>query len=315
MDAAAGRGLRHVRYSVEGDGLDLNVVRAGQEGAPCVVFVHGYPDTHRVWVPTMARLVQALDLVAYDVRGAGESDAPSSVEGYRIPHLVNDLIAVVDWVSPDAPVHLVGHDWGSAVCWDAVLRAGTDRQLRGRIASYTSISGPSRGHFAAWMNKSRHGDRRQRLDMARQLRRSWYMLWFQVPRLPEVGLRALLAGPPWVRGHYGLRDPAPTLVSDAINGLGIYRANLRDHEAERHPLQTDIPVQLIVPRRDPFLIPELYDDLPLWCSKLTRRDIDAGHWVQRSRADQVASWIEAFVSSAPPSAPTWRRSLPIADPD
>lgn len=303
------------RSSVEGDGLELNVVSAGPKDGTCIVFVHGYPDTSRVWTETVARLTGEFRCIAYDVRGAGGSDAPATIEGYRMPHLVSDLASVIDWVSPDAPVHLVGHDWGSATCWDAVLRSATDRRLRGRIASYTSIGGSGRGHLSAWMHKSRRGDWRQRLDYVRQVRRFWYMLWFQVPGLPEIGVRATLAAPGWMRRHYGLGEPAPTIGRDAVNGLGLYRANVRDHSAERHPLQTDIPVQLIVAMRDPFTLPTVYDDLALWCSDLTRHDIDAGHWVQHSDPDRVAGWIGDFVRANATGQPTWRRPLTIADAD
>jgi pimeloyl-ACP methyl ester carboxylesterase len=286
--------FRTTRTLVESDGVQLNVLHAGNADGPPVVFVHGYPDTLEVWMPTIARLVDDFHCIAYDVRGAGRSTAPDATEGYRMSHLSNDLVSVIGSTDADR-VHLVGHDWGSAQCWDAVLRAGTDRRLRGRLASYTSISGPSAGHFQAWVRRSRRGDWRQRRDLVRQLSRSWYMAWFQVPRLPELGVRATLAGPAWLRNHYGLRHTAPTIGKDAVNGLGIYRANLRDRSQERQPLTTDLPIQLVVPLRDPFLLPAVYDDLPLWCSNLVRHDIDAGHWVQRTHPDQLADWIGDFV--------------------
>ena len=113
------------RRSCVGDGVTLNVVEAGERG-PVVVFVHGYPDTHAVWLSVIARLSGGFRCVAYDVRGAGESTAPASTEGYHVRHLVSDLVAVIDAVSPARPAHLVGHDWGSVQTWESVLLASTD---------------------------------------------------------------------------------------------------------------------------------------------------------------------------------------------
>ncbi len=235
--------------------------------------------------------------VMYDVRGAGGSGAPAAPDGYRVAHLVNDLVAVMDHVSPHRPVHLVGHDWGSVQAWEAVLLAGNDPRLAGRIASYTSISGPALAHVGLWIAGGRRGTWGQRRAVARQLLRSWYVLAFQVPRLPELALRRVLRSPESAGRFLGSGHAAPTVAQDAVNGLGLYRANLRHGGQGRHPLRTDVPVQLIVPRRDPFLTPALYDDLPRLCSDLTRHDLDARHWVQQSHPEDVARLVSGFVQA------------------
>ncbi len=291
------------RRTVAGEAGELNVLEAGDAG-PVTVFVHGFPDTHSVWLTTIARLAGELRCVAYDVRGAGGSTAPATQDGYQVAHLVDDLVAVIDAASPSRPVHLVGHDWGSVQAWEAVLLAGSDPRLRGRLASYTSISGPSLGHFGRWARRSRHGSWRERRALARQLRHSWYLFAFQVPRLPELALRRMLGSPEAARRWLGLRHAAPTVAQDAVNGLGLYRANLHHQVRDRRTLRTDLPIQLIVPLRDRYLTPAVYDDLPRYCRDLTRHEIDAGHWVQQSHPDQVAAHIAAFVhahESAPPS--------------
>src|SRR6476469_8100867 len=119
------------------DGTTLAVYESGTEDGPVVVAVHGYPDDHTVWDGVVAALADTFRVVTYDVRGAGASDVPASRAGYRMPHLVDDLFAVLDHVGE--PVHLLGHDWGSIQCWPAL----TDPRARGRISGFTSISGPS----------------------------------------------------------------------------------------------------------------------------------------------------------------------------
>ncbi len=292
---------------IDGDGLSLHLVETGPNveadgnpDSPVVVFVHGFPDTAAGWLPTMARLVDDFRCIAYDVRGAGASGAPRFREGYRMAHLVNDLVAVLDQVRTHRPIHLVAHDWGSVQAWEAVLLAGSDERLAGRIASYTTISGPSVGHLDTWMRSAVGGTWTRRREVARQALHSWYVLAFQVPLLPELGLRRMLRTPATARRFLGSGHAADTVVRDAVNGLGLYRANLRGLGRRTTGLRTDLPVQLIVPLRDAFLTPAVYDDLPSYCTQLTRHDIDAGHWVQHSHADDVAALIAAFVRSTDP---------------
>ena len=136
---------RHKVTSRGDSPAELAVTEWAGDG-PTILFVHGYPDTSAVWHPVAALLAGRYHVVAYDVRGAGASSAPGSTEGYRLVHLVADLAAVADAASPERPVHLVGHDWGSIQGWEAV---GSDR-LAGRIASFTSLYAPGLDHAAAW---------------------------------------------------------------------------------------------------------------------------------------------------------------------
>src|SRR4051794_25562203 len=119
----------------------------GDADQPTVVLVHGYPDTKGVWSQVVPRLADRFHVVAYDVRGAGASTAPATVEGYDLDHLTDDFLAVVAATSPDRPVHLVGHDWGSVQSWEFATAA----RSRDRVASFTSISGPAIDHVAHWV--------------------------------------------------------------------------------------------------------------------------------------------------------------------
>ena len=113
-----------IERRVRGAGLSLFVTEYGERGRPTVVLVHGFPDTSAVWEPVADRLASDLHVVAYDVRGAGRSDATRERDGYALATLVDDLDAVLDQTSPDAPVHLVAHDWGSVQGWEAVTTKG-----------------------------------------------------------------------------------------------------------------------------------------------------------------------------------------------
>jgi len=267
-----------------------------EPGRPTVVLVHGYPDRQDTWDALVAELpLDTLHVVTYDVRGAGASTAPAEESGYLTERLVEDLAAVVEAVRPDGgPVHLVGHDWGSVQLWDAVAAAPHHDRLRGRIASFTSISGPSLDHVA-WLSRHREGRERALL---RQGRHSWYIGFFRLPLVPEqvwgrlhpVLGRAIERAERLPRGHFG-----PGLGRDAVNGLSLYRANVTGRMRRPGRLQTDVPVQVLHPRYDRFLTPVLLEDLDRACSDLTVETLDAGHWAIVTHADVVAAKVRDHV--------------------
>jgi pimeloyl-ACP methyl ester carboxylesterase len=135
-----------IRRRIRGSGLHLALTERGDPSRPTVVLVHGFPNTSAIWEPVAQQLATTFHVVVYDVRGAGDSDVPSKRSQFALPFLVEDMAAVIAAVSPQTPVHLVGHDWGSIQGWEAV----TSGHLTGRIASYTTISGPPLDHAALW---------------------------------------------------------------------------------------------------------------------------------------------------------------------
>lgn len=284
------------RCTVDGDGLRL-VVWAQGEG-PTVVLVHGYPDTHRVWDGVAADLAADHHVVTYDVRGAGESGVPSGREGYDVAHLVADLRAVVDEVSPDGPVHLVGHDWGSIQGWAAVH----DPALAGRFASYTSISGPPLDHVARWMREHRSLRWPLLRDLLRQGSRSWYVAFFQIPRLPDLAWRTVV---PRAMGRFlgsveGVpadARPGDTLSRDGRNGLELYRRNVGARLRDPRPVVTDVPVLLLVPTGDRYVTPALLDGIERCARDLSRVEIDGGHWVVAADPGRIAGHIRRHVRS------------------
>jgi pimeloyl-ACP methyl ester carboxylesterase len=287
------------RLDVSSSGLRLAAWRSGEVGEP-VVLVHGYPDTHAVWDLVVDRLAGRFRCLTYDVRGAGVSDAPEGRSGYRLSSLVCDLAAVLDAAFPAEPVHLVGHDWGSIQAWDAVVRERSDPRLQGRIASYTTISGPCLQHADAFVGSASRGSWSQRRQVMRQLRRSWYVCAFGVPVVPDLVLRRY-AGALMRRADPGRRSFAATLPSDAVNGLELYRANILSASGPPVPggPRTSLPVQLVVPLRDAFITQAFVGNVGRFAPDLTRVEIDAGHWVQRSRPEELSTAIADFATAHP----------------
>ncbi|MER6118903.1 SDR family oxidoreductase [Streptomyces sp. NPDC001743] len=293
-------GARERRVST--GGIDLCVVELGDATRPMIVLVHGYPDSKEVWTEVARQLATQWHVVLYDVRGHGRSTAPVPLRGgFTLEKLTDDFLAVADAVSPDRPVHLVGHDWGSVQAWEFATVSRTE----GRIASFTSMSGPSLDHFGHWIKQrmSRPTPRRV-AQLLGQGAKSWYVYMLHTPVLPELAWRGPL-GKRWPRilerlekvppGDY----PTPSLPDDAAHGAWLYRDNVRSRlRRPRADAFAHVPVQLITPTGDIFLSEQLYDGLDAWVPQLTRRSLPAKHWVPRTRPDQLAAWISEFAMAA-----------------
>jgi pimeloyl-ACP methyl ester carboxylesterase len=264
------------RRTVRSGDVDLAVWDSGASDAPTVIAVHGYPDTHLLWEPVSRALSGRLRVVAYDVRGAGASSAPAQRRGYTVDRLVDDLVAVLDaTVGTDGRAHLLGHDWGSVQLWAAVQQEQSDSRLTGRLASFTSISGPSLHQLGAFLRAGRSAG--QLLSAAGQLVRSSYVGLFCLPVLPAVVMRA-------VAGRTG------------SNGINLYRANLVRGRGSSRAARTNIPVQLVVATRDRFLSPRIFADTGRWAEHLERVDVDAGHWSPRTHPERIAALVGDFVA-------------------
>ncbi|MEU8529206.1 MULTISPECIES: SDR family oxidoreductase [Streptomyces] len=295
-------GLKGARERwVRTGGIELCVAELGDESRPTVLLVHGYPDSKEVWTEVATRLADRFHVVLYDVRGHGRSTAPTPLRGgFTLEKLTDDFLAVADEVSPDRPVHLVGHDWGSVQSWEFATVSRTE----GRIASFTSMSGPSLDHFGHWIKQRMTRPTPRRVgQLLGQGAKSWYVYMLHTPVLPELAWRGPL-GKQWPKllerlekvpaGDY----PTPSLPSDAAHGAWLYRDNVRSRLRRPRPdAYAHTPVQLITPTGDAFLSERLYDDLASWVPDLTRRTLPAKHWVPRTRPDQLAAWISEFVTT------------------
>jgi pimeloyl-ACP methyl ester carboxylesterase len=138
----------------------------------------------------------------------------------------------------------------------------------------------------------------------RQARRSWYVAWFHVPVLPELGWRALHRpiGREMARREGLPRDAwGPELGRDGAHGLQLYRANIYPRLRQPGEGRTQVPVQVVVPRRDPFLGTEVVDalDLGRYLGTWRRVDVDSGHWLPRSDPAEVARLVTEWALHRP----------------
>ncbi|HEY7293909.1 MAG TPA: alpha/beta hydrolase, partial [Dehalococcoidia bacterium] len=148
-------------------GPRLHYVMAGS-GRP-VLLLHGFPEFWFGWRHQIEPLAAAgYRVIAPDQRGYDLSDKPASVRAYRIDDLAADVLRLADEVAPGEKVSLVGHDWGAGVAWWLAIHAPE------RLERLAILNAP---HPAVFMRALKTNPR--------QWLRSWYILFLQVPGLPE----------------------------------------------------------------------------------------------------------------------------------
>lgn len=283
------------------DGVTLAVHRYTDidPARPTILAIDGFPDNHHVWDPVAAELAgKPYNFVAYDVRGAGESSCPAARSGYRFAQLVADIDAVIDSLGVER-VHLLGHDWGSIQAWAAI----TDETVMGKVASFTSISGPHLNYAGAFMRSARTP--RTAARVLRQLISSGYIAFVLCPGLPELSFRSRI-GVKVIAALEGIgrsstrsqRHETPRSVADHVNGLHLYRQNMPAPmlaPGAQLP-KTTVAVQTLVPRRDLFVTPALQRFTGAIPDGGRVIEIEGGHWVVTSRPDVVArltaEWVD-----------------------
>jgi len=154
------------------NGIRLHTITAGSPSGVPVLLLHGFPEGWWCWVRQIPALVEAgCRVIVPDQRGYNLSDKPKGVKSYEIYTLVDDIIGLIDALEYEK-VNLVGHDWGAIVSWALANKY------------------PNRLHKLSIMNVPHPAVMKKFLMRDfEQIRRSWYVFFFQFPWLPEATLR------------------------------------------------------------------------------------------------------------------------------
>ena len=100
---------------VRANGIKMHIAEKGQ--GPVVLFLHGFPELWNSWRHQIHALSSlGYHAVAPDLRGFGDTEAPTSITNYTCDHIVNDLVALIDSLGVEQ-VFLVAHDWGAIMGW------------------------------------------------------------------------------------------------------------------------------------------------------------------------------------------------------
>ena len=277
-------GIESIRFAA--NGLEVHALAAGPVDGPLVMLLHGFPELSRSWQHQLVALSNAgFRAVAPDQRGYGQTTRRGP---YDIETLSADVAAMIDAQGRERAI-VIGHDWGGGVAWAV---AGFYPQ---RVQALVVANCPPPQVMAKALKRS-----------PRQLKKSLYMVFFQLPVIPERmltadGSRAIgrsLVGGSYVRSAFD--EDEIKIYQDAFSepgaasaALGWYRAAMRHPRSGARLSQTRVtaPTLILWGERDRFLGVELVDDAALAdvMSQGNGADVkklpDAGHFVQNEAPD------------------------------
>lgn len=272
------------------NGVDLHVVECGDDGAPVLVLLHGFPEFWWGWRHQITALAEAgHHVVVPDQRGYNTSSAPQRVDAYRLDVLAQDVLALADAFGAER-IDLVGHDWGAVVAWEF---AGRHPE---RLDRLVVLDGP-------------HPDTvlRQVLRHPTQGLRSSYAGFFQLPWLPEAVLRAfgfaVLRASMQRSAREGTFEPgafdryvhAWSQPGSLTAMLSYYRA-LRLRRPGSSPARITAPTLVLWGEHDAFLEQHVARQSLTRCDDARLVVVEgAGHWVHLEQPRRVTAEILRFL--------------------
>ena len=281
---------------VNANGLTFEVDQCG-DGKRFALLLHGFPESKFSWryqMPLLAKL--GYTAWAPNMRGYGKSSRPDGIAAYHIDNLVADAAALIDAAGAKETL-LIAHDWGAVVAWQLAIRKS--RPLSRQII----------------MNVPHPACLARELRTWRQLRKSWYVFFFQIPWLPERFVTAKSGDavrrafvdmavdksrfPVAVTDEYRRNALEPGAMTAMIN---YYRAALRAGDAAMNPKPgtVDTPTLLIWGEEDIALDKATTVGTDAYVKNLTLRYLPGvSHWVQQEAPEKVNAMIEAWLSDQP----------------
>lgn len=283
----------HSHHTASLNGVELHWVEAGpREGRP-VILLHGFPEFWWGWRHQIPALAEAgLRVIALDMRGYNRSGKPDGAAAYATPHLAADVKALIEHLGYER-ASIVGHDWGGGVAWAFALLHPE------RLERLAILNLPHPARMAAGMRT------------VRQLLKSWYILFFQLPWVPEWSARsgrfAALRRPflvdPVRPGLFKSTEMEAYIRAWAQPGaltamINYYRAFLRGARSMTDLLSQRIeqPVLVLWGEQDRYLGAELAQppaELVPDCRVV--RYPDSSHWVQHEKAEAVNQELVPFL--------------------
>jgi pimeloyl-ACP methyl ester carboxylesterase len=268
----------------DGNGVQLHVVAAGDSDAPLVVLLHGHPDFWYGWRDQIGPLVDAgFRVVVPDQRGCNLSDAPESTDAYRLSRLVADVRELIRNEGRES-AHVVGHDFGGFVAWNLALRH------------------PSLVERLGILNVPHPTVYRETLRSSpQQILRSWYVWFYQVPKLPE-----------WLLRRNGMENMVDSLEITSNPGTFDHETITRYKAAWQHtgieprinwyrgfrrsekPPGTTVPQPTLIcwGEDDIALLPSMAQKSVDYCENGQLRTFpDASHWVHHEAADVTEALV------------------------
>ena len=286
------------------NGIALDVVDEGPADAPALIFLHGFPETHRTWRPQVAAFSDRFRCVAPDQRGYRGSSKPPAVSDYTPDKLIGDVFQLADALDIDT-FTVLGHDWGGAIAWGTAI-AG---QMNGRVTRAVIANAPHPAVFQKLLYTNPH-----------QRESSQYMRGFRDPKsdalVREMGLAGILLQEiKWDSGDVMEPEERAQLLKDwqdrdsAFAMLNWYRASPIDIPPLDAPYELPagwtppplpnltIPTLVVWGMNDLALPPENLEGLDEIIDDLTVVEVPgSGHFVPWEAPGEVNAAIEDFLT-------------------
>ncbi len=274
-------------HDIMTNGIRMHYVMQGD--GPLLILLHGFPEFWYSWQHQIPVLAQHFTVVAPDLRGYNDTEKPRT--GYRIATLLRDIVGLIKGLGYEQAV-IVGHDWGGALAWQFAIRYP---QMTARLIG---LNAPPPWTFA------------RELRTFKQLRKSWYIFFFQLPWLPEYILgrnhaKAIsqaiyttalqkAAFPPDVLERYRDAMSKPGALTASLN----YYRNIFRRPASKGGGNTMVsaPTLLIWGEQDTALDIAMTYGLEKWVPDIrVERIPDSGHWIQQEKPELVNTLMMEFL--------------------
>jgi pimeloyl-ACP methyl ester carboxylesterase len=282
---------------IETNGVRLHVVQAGPEDGCLVILLHGFPEFWRGWKNQIDPLAEAgYRVVVPDQRGYNLSDKPRGVKAYQVSTLAADAVGLMDALGCEK-ARLIGHDWGAVVAWEVAIHY------------------PQRLEKLAILNVP-HPDVMQKflLSNMHQVRKSWYIFFFQIPGLPEwsmsqenyASMRRMMKGSgkagTFSNAHLDEYVKAWSQTGTLTAMVNWYRAAFRGalrgswNSNRITSRRVSVPTLMLWGKRDVALGFDMAQPSIDLCDdgRLVFFD-DASHWVQHDKSEEVNEKLIEFL--------------------
>lgn len=275
-------------------GIRLHYAACGN-GDKLVILLHGFPEFWYAWQHQLPALGDQYTVVAPDMRGYNLSDKPPHRDDYRLELLIEDVVGLIRHFGMEQSV-IVGHDWGAIVAW-AVAEKHPEM-----VSHLVALQVPP---LPVWWSNLRPP----------QLLRSWYVLFFQIPGLPEWTMRrANFAFLDTTFAKTSLRPNAFTPedvlhYKEALGRPGALTAMINYYRALAHgtrnstnpaPRGVHVPTLFIYAEKDFAILPRTVRNVASYVD-VTYREVripDCGHWVQNEAPEAVNAALRDFLNEA-----------------
>jgi pimeloyl-ACP methyl ester carboxylesterase len=284
---------------IEANGLKFETIVAGAGGSKFALLLHGFPESNISWrfqVPLLVSL--GYEVWAPNLRGYGHSSRPLGIEAYQLRHLIADVAGLIDVGAIGRPVMLIAHDWGAIIAW--AFAADQVRPLDKLVI----------------MNVPHPARMGEGLRTWAQIKKSWYVYFFQLPWLPETLMGQRDAAvikrvfydmavdksnfTPDILEAYRANAALPGALTAMIN---YYRAATRGTDFARYRREIvqaiKTPTLMIWGEADTALGVELTDNYEGLVTDLTLKRLpQVSHWVQQEAPDKVNAILESWLNAA-----------------